>query len=254
MKQTRTIVLALGGFCLVCGIVWLEFRTSRRTLPTYNGKTVEEWFYGPDHHCGKNIESAQLAFARMGTNCVPFLLQNLRQRESKFGKLYIKVFPVLPGFVRSKLRQPLEISYIQSVTFLHLRVLPPSLDYVAEELMEILPKIKDGETRREGLGVVEPLAIRLANSGKKRAFFSQLLGDSDFSIRLEAAVLLSRIDGSVTNGIPILLNAVTNRSLMASTFVLPPGFSDQVKIKQEEAHEALKRVSPSLARSYQITK
>src|SRR5882724_6455490 len=135
-KRMRTIVLALGGFFLVCGIVWLEFRTSRRTLPTYNGKTVEEWFYGPEHHCGKAFESAQVVFAQMGTNCVPFLLQNLRQRESKFGKLYIKVFPVLPGFVRSKLRLPLEVSYIQRVTFLHLSVFPPRLDYVAEELME----------------------------------------------------------------------------------------------------------------------
>ena len=126
--------------------------------------------------------------------------------------------------------------------------------------MEILPTIKDGNTRRQGFeGVVASLAIRLANSDKKRAFFSQLLGDSEFSIRLEAAILLSRIDSSVTNGIPVLLNAVTNRSLVASTFTsfLPPGFLDQVKIikiKQEEAHEALKRVSPSLARSYQITK
>jgi hypothetical protein len=57
---------------------------------------------------------------------------------------------------------------------------------------------------------------------------------------LEAAVLLARIDSWVTNGIPVLLNAVTSKSLVASTAAsfLPPGFSDQVKIikiKREEA-------------------
>lgn len=241
----------------MCGIVWSQFQKSRRTSPTYEGKTVQEWFYGSNGHCGREntIESAKLAFTQLGTNCVPFLLENLRRRESSLKVFYVNLFSKLPNSVKSKLKPPLKVSYIQMITFVHLRELLPGLDSVADELMEILPTIEDTKARSHGFRlVVGPLAIRHSSIEKRRDFFSTFLRDPSFEIQLEAAILLSQVDNSVTNGIPILLNAITNRNIVTTTVrsagSWPSGMlQDQVKYKQRRARTALRNVSPSIAES-----
>ena len=59
-------------------------------LPVHQGKTVEEWFYGEKGHSGTRAprDAVAAAFEKMGPNCVPFLIQNLRKKDTRFGKFY----------------------------------------------------------------------------------------------------------------------------------------------------------------------
>jgi hypothetical protein len=72
--------------------------SSRGALPTYGGQTVQECFFGKEGHPGLEvtIKAAQVAFDAMGTNCVPYLLDKVRTRETPFNRFYCWIYPRLP--------------------------------------------------------------------------------------------------------------------------------------------------------------
>src|SRR5690348_1407228 len=100
-------LLALGVSLLVAALCYARSRP-RAALPTYNGKTVQEWFYGPTGHPGlqTTMNAARVAFNAMGTNCVPYLLDEVRRPETIRRKFYCWVYPKLPSLLTSKLTPP----------------------------------------------------------------------------------------------------------------------------------------------------
>ena len=250
-------LLAILASVLVAAI-WFGLFRSRAALPSYRGKTAHEWFFGVDGHPGREetINAAREAFDAMGTNCVPCLLDRVRRRETVWKKFYCWIYPSFPSMLRSKLRPPLRPYYTQKIALWHLEQMKPKLDYAASDLMAIVPEIADDKTREQAYFTVESLAERIHDVRKKKAYFLGFLGDPDFRIQLRSAIMLARLDSSLTNGIPILINAVTNKSLMNSTF--PPtiqrGIPSQAPIMQRMAYEALSTVVPSLADNYRIAK
>lgn len=253
MKPVRArdigVLAILASFLVLA--CWFTVLRSRAALPAYGGKTAQGWFFGEDGHPGreKTMNAARVAFDAMGTNCVPFLLDKVRRGETGFKKFYWWVYPKFPSMLRSKLRPPLSPYYTHKIALWHLQQMLPKLDYVASDLMAIVPGIADDITREQAYDTVERLAEKMDDVEKKKVYFMALLGDPDFSIQLKSAVILSRLDGSLTNGIPILINAVTNKSLMNSTFPPqgPGWMPSQAPIRQRTAYEALSRVAPLLA-------
>jgi hypothetical protein len=195
-----------------------------------------------------------LASPLMGTNCVPYLLDTLRKRESAFHKFYCWVYPNLPAIIKSRLKPPLRPYYTHMIVLWHLRNMAEKLDYAASDLMTIVPRLSDDNIRRQAYDIVEGLAVRLNDAGKKRAYFTTLLADPDFRIQLNSAITLSKLDSSQTNGVPILINALTNQSLVDSSFAVPAGAGSmsQTAFMQRMAYEALTKVAPSTAAHYRI--
>ena len=263
MKQrTRLRFVSLGSVLLavMCGFTWLGYRACRKSVPTYQGKTVDQWFYGDEHRCGLDttIEKATVAFNEMGTNCLPFLLQNLRRRETGLATWYDHIFPRLPIWLQSRLRPAESVGYIKQVTVLHLSFLQPHLKSVAADLMDIVPRIRDAQARDHAFRVVLPLAREPAARDRSRELLRSMLKDSEFRIQLEAAIALADVDAGLTNGVPVLLNAVTNAALVASQSVLrlwpngppvpmPRGVSATPgRHYQQKALDALRTVAPWL--------
>lgn len=146
------------------------------------------------------------------------------------------------------------------IAFSHLRCFPATqLDPYASILMSIVPKIEDNSVRGSAYSVVENLAIRFDDMEKKTNYFLSFVNDPNFRQRLDASVLLSKIDNRITNGIPVLTAALTNRSLVISAypgfrFINPPGSLRHNRIidgVQQRAHKALDRVDPELAKQYE---
>jgi len=243
-RRTKIGFVGIAGLLLVfvCGSLWLEHRSYRKKLPTYQGKTVDHWFYGEQHHCGlkTTFDSAKVAFREMGTNCLPFLLHNLKKRETGVGNWYTTLFPSLPVWLRSRLRPPQGAGYIKRVTLLHLSFLQDKLKPVAADLMEIRPAIRDANSRRHAFWLVLPFARESEAQEPIREFLRSALSDSESDIQLEAAIALAEVDSTVTNGLPVLLNAVTNGDLVASQNV--PAQRDQ-----QRAFDALRKVAPWLS-------
>lgn len=260
--RSRPILTAIGLF-LVVGFGWVFFVDDNGDLPVYQGKTVEEWFYGEKGHFGsqKTRQVAEAVFEDMGPDCVPFLIQNLRKRETWVSESYRNIHSKLPDFIQTRTRPPRAVSYLQTVTLSHLRKLPDSaLDFHAPELMAAALGIQDPNTRYQGFYVIQYVALR-GDPHEKTAFFAALLKDPDFRLQFQAAVMLAGIDKTFTDGIPILIEGVTNRTLMTSSFPQPnfafmqrrpPVIPDQAMILQKAAHIALARVSPALAEKHAV--
>jgi hypothetical protein len=238
------------------GAIWFAVVRSHELFPTYGGKTVDVWFFGPDGHPGKEttMNAARVAYDAMGTNCVPYLLDTLRKRGGAFHGFYCRLYPNLPAIIKSRLKPPLKPYYAQMIALWHLRNLSEKLDYAASDLMTIVPRLSDDNTRRQAYDVVERLAVRLNDAEKKKAYFRALIGDPNFRIQLRAAITLSDLDSSLTNGVPILINAITNKSLVDSNFDVPSAFGNfnQTAYMQRMAYESLTKVAPSTAAQYHI--
>ena len=260
-------LLMVVGVVLVA--VWYAFLRPTPTWAIYEGKSSEEWFYGENQHCGRadTIENAQHAFQEMGTNCLPFLYRNLCRKESLLNRFYVYLHPKFPASLKTKARPPLALSYVQMVTVHHLGLLARDQAFDPEELMRIMRGSPDPELRRSILRVVDRLVTNLTIEGGGEdprqfvPFYLDLLDDSFFPVQFQAAVRLSQLDPSLTNGIPWLLIATTNRTLMVEHYPQPSNVlslgvgrqtSDQALIQQWRAHDALSVVSPELAKAHPV--
>jgi hypothetical protein len=152
---------------------------------------------------------------------------------------------------------PIRASYISMIAAMHLREMERegTLSSLPDELIAIVPRLTDDNIRHSVFLMTIILAVRLDDIEQRRGFFLSFLDDPDFRIRLKSAVMLSRVDASLTNGVPILLQAVTNNSFMASTFPAIAGLPqlpNQARIEQRTAHEALNKVAPELAEQHPV--
>jgi hypothetical protein len=209
------------------------------------------------------MKAAQVAFDAMGTNCVPYLVDKVRTEETIVHRAYSKICSKLPSMAQKILKRPSNPSDDQKIALWHLRNMVSRLDYMASDLMAIVPRIRDDRVREQAYDTIDHLAVRLRDVEKKKAYFLSFLGDRDFRIQLNSAIMLSRVDRSCTSGIPILISALTNKSLMDSTFRDPFSayrpvsggpMTSQVSFRQKAAFEALSTVAPLLADQYDRTK
>ena len=195
----------------------------------------------------------------MGTTCIPFLLETAKVNETPFNRLYCEIHPTLPPFLRERISAAIPASYIQMISVDYLgRLKPQELDPFVPELMEIVPTIKNKLRREQAFEVVNDLALRIDNVETKKNYFLPFLRDPSFNIKFKAAVALSEIDNTITNGIPTLTTVLTNRSLFGSTFegvlysIGTQRYNEVIDGFQRQAHNALANINPELAIRYEI--
>ena len=191
----------------------------------------------------------------MGTNCIPFLLEKARVNHTPFNRLYCEIHPKLPPFLKSWIRTPVPNAMVQNYALRHLRNMPVTqLDSYAPVLMTIAPRIENSQVQKFAYGVVDELVMKIDNVETQIDYFLPFLRDPNSNTRLNAALALSRIDNTITNGIPTLTTALTNRSSFNSTFggIYYPsnsqGLKDLINDLQQQAYEALTIIDPELAK------
>ncbi len=129
---------------------------------------------------------------------------------------------------------------------------------MADEILASVRAVTDDNTRLQAFYSTRPLAESTGDTEKKLRHFLYFLDDTNFQIQIQSAVGLANIDNTITNGLPTLIRAVTNRSLVAQSITstypaqvlttLPPTHVQmQIKYHQELAHGALQKVSPETA-------
>ena len=255
------IVVTIGGFLLLIGFWGL--RIGSASVPSYDGKTVGEWFEGGlvDPRRAETIEKAEVAFKAIGTNSIPYLIEKARGIESPLNKLYCMLYPLFPNTVRKWIRPATPTSLSQSMVILHLHELhqdtPQILDPYASQLMDIVPSITDNNTRKVVFRMVENSVLKTEDTQKQINYLLSFTNDPSFAIQLDAMILLWRIDGSLTNGIPILTTALTNRSVVGTAFAASLQVGDRryeraIDNIQKNALQVLTQISPELAKQYEI--
>lgn len=247
--KTRRGAAILGGLFLIA--VWILFESHSKPSPIYKGRTVAEWFYGENGDPCEviTLRNATIAFKATGTNSIPFLINVMKTPQSRMARLYSKIHPRLPASIKGRVRPPVSVYSIQSAAFMILRGLPDTyLDPFVVDLMSIVPKLDDGSIRQLGCLVIKKAATRCGDSGKKIDYFTTLISDPSFKIRLNAAIVLSRVDNTITNGIPTLASAVTNKHLLGSVFF---GGQEYITSIQESAYNAILVIDQRVAEQYE---
>ncbi len=254
-RRTQIGTAILGSVILAAS--WVSLNAIFNSPPRYNGKTAKEWFYGPNRpqEQWKTFSEAATAFEAMGTNCIPHLIDLATTTDSPFNRLYCEIHPHFPSSLRRVLPPALRASQIQKLAIDHIRSFSRSeLRPFTSSLAEIVSRIGDNEVREDfHRNVVKDLALGRSNGEANTNYFLTLLDDSNWKLRHDAAVTLSIVDKSITNGIPTLITIITNRALVDSLFAVPKDLSSSVAdFYQENAYHALNRVSPDIAKQYEI--
>jgi len=128
----------------------------------------------------------------------------------------------------------------------------------ALSLLLLIPQIENPWVRSRALQSVEHLVSRMAEKKERTSYLLSFLQDPSFEIQLQAAIMLSRVDNTITNGLPILIVAATDTNQLTQKIraqipnkTNPLGLNSiiagLVRTKQGLAQEALQRVQSSNA-------
>ena len=235
---------------------WILGSIKSYQMPSYDGKTVEEWFFGKGWPPNRQNpeDNATVVLEALGTKCIPYLIEKAKGKETLFNRLYCKIHPKLPPFLRKRIPLPIHASSIQHTAFNHLLWFGSTeLDPFASDLMEIVPKIESNLTRGLAFSMMKNSLIRSDNMRSKTEYLLSFVNDPCFDIQLDAMILLAKLDTTITNGIPTLTTALTNRSSFGSTLggviyvVGSQAHNDVVNSIQQRAYIALAAIAPDLA-------
>lgn len=274
MKRKWLLATTLFALAFLVA-VWMTGRARERSKRTFGSKTASEWFFGgPDRtqfRSERHMNRAKAAFQVMGTNALPFLFSQLKQRESLINSVYFKVYPALPAFLRTRAPLPVARSDIQFMTLRYLEFLGPLPAECVKQVARCVPQMEDDRVRFNAMFSV----VHQMNHPENEPWFGEmleiLLRDSHFLVQLDAAIELSKRTPPFANTLPVLLRGLTNYPLVSQSlwvrgyaYGLPPGSTnpprlapfflrtgsarmpDQATMKQIEVLEALGRLEPRL--------
>ena len=152
-------MLGLSGLVLVGAIVAMVSGLKEATKePTYKDKPVSKWFCDQrkDFLVKATRDDADKAFKALGTNALPFLLSNLKNRGSTV--LYFRLYAAVPSRVQAWLPYPILRDDIKMITLMHIskmKDMPP--EWLAV-LAKLVPDLKNPRVRHQALMTVHRLA------------------------------------------------------------------------------------------------
>lgn len=238
--KRRSIALAAVGLLLGIGLcIYFATDNRRSAMPTYEGKTAEQWFFGSNSQ-----SQARLAMYLMGTNCVPFLLEKALMSDSMLKKSYYWLWMKLPKSIRPG--APVPPGSVQMLAWSHLGTWSHESDFMQPELLAAIKRVESDAIRYRAMQAMEPIFRRLPRQVREAAYVS-FLEDPSFTIRFEAAIQLANHKMGVTNALPVLMNAATNAVFVEREFF--ETYSPYAKLqsgipwRQATASNALKRLN-----------
>ena len=209
-------MLGLSGLVLVGAIVAMVFGLKEASKePTYKDKPISKWFCDQrkDFFVKATRDEADIAIKALGTNALPFLLSNLKNRGSTV--LYFRLYGAVPSRVQAWLPYPILGDDMKMITLNHLskmRDMPP--EWLAA-LAKLAPDLKNPRVRQRGLITVQILAQGRRDTSLI-SLCKDLLDDSNFGVRLRAAILLAELEPGETGSFPILIGALEDKEKLNS--------------------------------------
>ena len=103
--RERHVAWALSAAAILAAL-WTWVWKADNAAPNrrvYNGKTLETWF---SYLHGSQEETVIAIFREIGADAVIFLGAESRNRDSVLSRGYLALWPKLPTFVKSQIKQP----------------------------------------------------------------------------------------------------------------------------------------------------
>ncbi len=177
--------LLLAAIVVVVAVLLSKTKSEKPIL--YKGKPLAEWFYGnrTNFFFEPTRRAAQTALDDLGTNALPFLLGNLKERRGN-GNLYFRAYRAMPSWARAHLAYPLLDDDIKSITLDHIRKMQWLLLERDDLLADCIVNFSNPRVKMWGISLMHN--YRTLSSIN---MFRKLLDDPHPGIRLEAAIFLA---------------------------------------------------------------
>ncbi len=183
-------LMAISTILIFSLFAYLSIRS--KSIPSFKGRTVDEWFWGNEGHPGRarTNQEAEIAFNAMGTNCMPYLIEKARGTETRLNRWYCKLHPNLPDALRKWIRPAIPATYTQMLAVTYFCDLerhdPRIIDPFTSQLVEIAPTITNNNTRSAVFSLVEKSLGRSQDKIQSINFFLSFSDDSNFRLWLKA--------------------------------------------------------------------
>jgi len=236
VSGTRVKRLILMGcivaFTAAVGFSIIYSPASHRSGVTYEGKSLEQWFYAGRTNFLAEDKQRVNTFKTVGTNAFAFLISNLRERRGN-SLVYFKLYRMLPRWTQRRLPYPISEDYIRAISINYLFQLKdvPGAEYGS--LGECITKFSSPRLRFFGFG---HFMVDRQGDAAFLPLCRKLLNDDNSAIRLEAAICVagseSKSDLTDSRLFPILIDGLQNKALRDANLDLrtyyfgqPPGSS-----------------------------
>ncbi len=198
--RAKRVVLIAAVAIIIAIIGWAIF-VSRE--PAYNGKPLSAWAeqYGSNHWSANRAaaDEAELAIRKIGTNCIPFLLELMRTTDPPLKK---KLRDIVPRNWHDALHLKDESGKIRRIGAHGLNALGTNAPAAVAPLVEIARHHPDGDGRYMAVFALS----RLGPAAEPAVpFLIQCLTNNDATIRNEGATGLVLIPSQWQNALPPLI-------------------------------------------------
>jgi len=133
MKRKATIAGVV--ICLLVGCLWFTTRIQSRREPTYGGKSVS-YLARQSRHAVE--DDSVRALRQMGSIAVPYLTNQLTQKDGPLQKSWLWLWPKLPTAARARFPQPVKASELMAAAAWDLLYLGPAAKDALPSLMAAL--------------------------------------------------------------------------------------------------------------------
>jgi hypothetical protein len=226
------LVGCIVSFTTAVGFSILYSRGPHRSGVTYEGKSLEQWFYAGRTNFLAEDKQRLSAFRAVGTNAFAFLISNLRERKGN-SLAYFKLYKILPRWTQRRMPYPISEDAIKAISINYLFKLKdvPGAEFGA--LAECTPSFSNPRLRLFSLG---HFLVELRGDPAFLPLCRKLLNDNNSAVRLDAAICLadseSKSDLTDSRLFPILIEGLQNKALRDANLDLcgyyfgqPPGGS-----------------------------
>jgi hypothetical protein len=232
--RVRRLILigCIASFTAAVGFSIIYSRGSHKSGVTYEGKSLEQWFYGGRTNFLVDDKERVNALKAVGTNAFEFLLSNLRERRGN-SLVYFKLHGMLPRWTQRRLPYPISEDDIKAISINYLFKLKdvPGAEFGA--LAECTPSFSNPRLRLFSLG---HFLVELRGDPAFLPLCRKLLNDNNSAVRLDAAICVadseSKSDLTDSRLFPILIEGLQNKALRDANLDLctyyfgqPPGGS-----------------------------
>jgi HEAT repeat protein len=181
----------------------------RPSEPKYRGKTISEW---QDDWAAKKSREWPLALQEIGTNALPYTVQNLALNDSSWRSNYARLQVKLPGLLQKVFRKPKPL--LQEVdganTFFHLgsNSIPAAIALLKHDSRTVR------RSAAWGLG-----AMRRQTSAANQAMPALIaaLTDTDMQVRFKVALALKEMGPDASKAVPALTKVISDRGVGTET-------------------------------------
>lgn len=196
MRKLAFTVVAV----VIATILLFVFRSSPQ--PTYQGRTISAW--QDDWAAGKNRVWYD-ALQHLGTNALPWMVQNLTLRDAAWRTGYTTFQAKLPGLLQRVFRKPKpllqEVDGANAFYYIGSNSIPSAI---------ALLKHKSPSVRRAAAWGVSSLRGQTPAASQAIPALTAALADNDRMVRFDAALALQEMGPEASNAVLALTREVAN--------------------------------------------